>query len=73
MGGKSLCKTLWEREDLGLNLYSLEGGVLSIATLDNAANIDIQMMFLMHLEKPEKMWRLLAQMAETRHSIIHTI
>lgn len=57
MGGEGLCR---ERgQDLGLNLYSLEEGPVSKATPDNPANADILMMFLMCLEKPGKMWRLL--------------
>lgn len=69
-----LCRALWKRgQGSGLNFYSLEEGPLLTATLDNAANTDIQMMFLMDLENSGKMWRLLAQMEKTRHNIIHMI
>lgn len=47
LGGESLCRTWWERgQVLGLNLHSLQEGPLSKAKLENAANADIQRMFL---------------------------
>lgn len=50
---------------MDLNLHSLEEGP-SKATLHSEANADIQMTFLMCLEKPAKMWGLLGRMEKNK-------
>lgn len=54
-GGKHLRRTLWERGQVwGLNLYTLEEGPLSKATLDDVAKADVPMMFLDDWKNLEK-------------------